>query len=464
MVEQSATAVLLEYSRDKISVIDADGTFTYVSGAAKQILGFDPETLVGTVAWEYIHPEDRSEVVSAFERVINEPGFSEITQTYRHEGAGGDWVWLESRMSNLTDEAIDGYVISSRDVTDRVEVEQERQEMELRLQHIAARTSEVLWLFDADWEELLFCNEAYEAVYGTTVEELEDDPSTLLECIHPKDRPAVAEAMDQLSMGESVDMEYRVNPAIDYGNWVWVQGEPICEDGEVVRIAGFTRDITDRRRRERQLAVLDTLLRHNLRNDMNAIISNAELIEEYPDDQPAEKAAVIRRVGENLVETAEKQREIITLLKEPVSTRPVNLRTVTTSAVRSLTDRYPEATIQTDLQPVEAEALEQTELAILELLENALCHAETPDPTVRVTTRRVGDTAEVTVSDNCPPIPDHEYRVLTGEHEMTATYHSSGLGLWLVYWIVDLAGGDIDFRRRDDGNVVTIRLPGIRSE
>ncbi|TKX82640.1 PAS domain S-box protein, partial [Halorubrum sp. SS5] len=77
--------------------------------------------------------------------------------------------------------------------------------------------------------------------------ELRGDPATFLDAIHPEDRRAVKEAMERLSAGESVDMEYRVNAAENYKRWVWVQGEPIVEDGEVVRITGFTKDVTDRR-------------------------------------------------------------------------------------------------------------------------------------------------------------------------------------------------------------------------
>ena len=459
MASQAATTVLLDYTQDKISVVDADGTFRYVNDAARQILGFEPERLVGTNAWEYIHPADRERVRGTFERIIDEENYSEVTGTYRHERADGSWVWLESRLSNLTDEVLEGYVVSSRDVTDRVEAEDQREESELRLQEIAEKTSEVLWVFGPDWEELLFCNSRCEAVYGFPASDLEADPMKFLECIHPDDVPAVKEAMKRLAAGDSVDLEYRANPNTEYSNWVWVQGEPVLEDGEVVRIVGFARDVTDRRRRERQLAVMDNLLRHNLRNDMNAIIANAELIEESPAENTTGRAAVIRRVGQQLIETAEKQRQIIDLLEDPGCPHDLSLPDVAADAVTTLRERYPEMTIETDFDPVRVRALEQVELAVFELLDNALRHTEEPAPTATVRTRTAGDTAELVIEDSCPPIPEHEYRVLTGEQEMTATYHSSGLGLWLVYWIVDLSDGHVEFDRHDTGNAASVFLP-----
>ena len=459
MAEQAATTVLLDYTQDKISVVDADGRFRYVNDAARQLLGFDPEQLLGTNAWEYVHPEDRDRVRTTFEHVIEQENYSEVSGTYRHETADGSWVWLESRLSNLTDAVLDGYVVSSRDVTERVEAKRQREESDRRLREIAEKTSEVLWVFDADWSEVLFCNERCETVYGLPSSELESDPTKFLNCIHPEDVPTVKEAMKTLSEGNAVDIEYRVNPDTEYSNWVWVQGEPIVEDGDVVRHVGFARDITDRRRRERQLAVMDNLLRHNLRNDMNAIIANAELIEANPEENTAGRAAVIRRVGQQLIESAEKQRQIIDLLEDPDCPQELSLPSVAEDAVRTLHERYPELTIGTDFDAVRARALPQVELAIFELLDNAFRHAQTPSPRPTVRTRRAGDTAELVVEDDCPPIPEDEYRVLTGEQEMTATYHSSGLGLWLVYWVVDLSDGEIEFDRTEDGNVATVRLP-----
>jgi hypothetical protein len=42
---------------------------------------------------------------------------------------------------------------------------------------------------------------------------------------------------------------------------------------------------------------------------------------------------------------------------------------------------------------------------------------------------------------------------------MDAVYHSGGLGVWLVYWVVDLSEGDITVRRAGDGNEVVLDLP-----
>ncbi|WP_435186367.1 PAS domain-containing sensor histidine kinase [Halobellus sp. EA9] len=462
MVPSDPDGILLDYSQDKVVLLDESGTFTYANDAVEPILGFAPEELVGENAFEYIHPEDREAVRTAFERTIESDAFTEASVEYRHRTKDGSWVWLESRMSNLTDSVLDGYVVSSRDVTDRVRAEEERQRTAERLEEIAAASGDVLWMFDADWSEVLFVNPAYEEIYGRPVEELESDPESFLETVHPDDVSQVRDAMERLNAGMSVDMEYRVDAEEGQDRWVWIQAEPIIEDGEVVRITGFTRDITDRRRRERQLYVMDNLLRHNLRNDLNLILGMAELIE---DDVPEAEArtAVIRRTGEALLESAEKGREIIDLLTKRGQRERLDLGNVVADARDTVHERFDRPIVETgSIEPCTVRARAELRLCVVELLENAIRHSDSETPFVRVSVRCAddGDEAVLTVEDDSAPIPSIEADVLEGNHEMNDVYHSSGLGFWLLYWCVELSGGSVSVESDpESGNTITVRLP-----
>lgn len=460
MVQSASLGVLLDHAQDKITLLDETGRFTYANAATERILGWKPEEMVGRNTFDHIHPEDVEAVRTAFERTIGADVFTVTTVEYRHEAEDGSWVWLESRMANVTDEKLDGYVVSSRDLTDRIEAQAERREITRTLEELTATTGDILWMFDADWSELLFVNPAYETLMGQSADTVRADPSAFLDAIHPADVPAVKDAMNRLSSGNPVDIEYRVNPNKDYRTWVWVQAEPILEDGEAVRICGFCRDVTDRHRRERQLYVMDNLLRHNLRNDMNTILGNAELIrEEAP--EVAERAAVIRRTGENLLASAEKEREIITALTGKVGRGHVDLGEVVIAAVETVRRRYPEASIDVSLsEPGTVYVLDDVRVAVVELLENAISHCGSDQPCVRVTVRPEGTQVAMVIEDNGPPIPDIEAQVLTGAHDMTDIYHSTGLGLWLVYWVVDLSDGQITVDPESGrGNRITVRLP-----
>jgi PAS domain S-box-containing protein len=459
MGASGSLGVLLDHVQDKIVLVDEQGDITYANDAVEYTFGYDTDAIVGRNAFEYVHPEDVDQVKATFERTIAGEEFTANTATYRFRASDGSWIWLESRMSNLTDEELSGYVVSSRDISDRVAAERERDETADRLAGLTAVAGDALWMFNADWSELLFVNPAYEEIYGKPAAELRADPAAFKETIHPDDLPRVEEAMACLSDGTPVDMEYRVNPEADYGVWVWVQAEPIVRDGEVVRITGFSRDITDRHRRKRQLYVMDKLLRHNLRNDLTTILGQAELIEESV-PSTSEQVAVIRRTGEALLETAEKQREVIDMLTKDATVERVDVSEVVAESVAAVRERFPDATIAVEAPPsAPACGMAQLRLAVVELVENAVSHSEADRPTVRVTVDTDADHVTVVVADEALPMPANERQVLTGNHEMTDLYHSTGLGLWLVYWVVELLDGTIEVTETASGNEIRARLP-----
>jgi signal transduction histidine kinase len=148
------------------------------------------------------------------------------------------------------------------------------------------------------------------------------------------------------------------------------------------------------------------------------------------------------------------------LLTDPVTPSCIDVTTAIEDAVARVEDYYPDADVETDLPPsLEVCAIGEIGTAIQELLGNAAKHADDPSAWIRVGVGRADDRCVVEIEDACPPIPDYEYRVLTGEQEINGVTHTSGLGLWLVYWVVDLSDGTISFETDEDGNTVTVSLP-----
>ena len=460
-MDSESLRTLLDLTQDKIVVVDAEGTYQYANAAMERILGYDHETFIGSNTFEYIHEDDRAAVRSVFDRLVEaETEFTETT-TYRHRSADGSWVWLESRMCNRSNSELGGYVVSSRDVTARKEAETRQQEAEDRLRQIAANTDDVLWMFSPDYEQLRFVNEAYEELWGASPSELAADPTQFLDAVHPDDRNRVRRSMKRLASGEPIEIEYRVNGDRSFPRWVWVRGDPIIEDGEVTNVVGFARDITDRRRRERQLQVLDNLLRHNLRNAMNVILGNAALAREYGNDDVKSWMDTTIETGTDLLDTVEKERRIVDTLVDAGDPVPTGLSAVLEDALADVRSRYPDATIEADIpEAVSVNAVPELQDAIRELLENAIEHAGCR-PEIELRVEPEPGSVSVLIRDNAPQIPGNEIEPLFGETDSSAVYHGTGLGLWLVYWIVDICDGTLGFGRTTDdtGNVVTVRLP-----
>ena len=97
------------------------------------------------------------------------------------------------------------------------------------------------------------------------------------------------------------------------------------------------------------------------------------------------------------------------------------------------------------------------EVAVENVVENAIVHNDDLEPTVDITVSNGDDTVTVEVADDGPGIPDHELSVRELPAE-SALEHSNGLGLWLVDWFVERSGGDLDIETGPDGSRVRMIL------
>lgn len=171
-------------------------------------------------------------------------------------GKGSEEIASEAISAGVTDyfqkkSGTEHYELLTKRIINAVKQERAKRTAERTrqlLREIAENTNDILWVFNADWSELLFANSAYEDIMGQPLEAIRDEPLRFLEAVHPEDREYAGEQMAQLSAGQPVDIELRVNKAEEYQRWIWVQAEPIFDDnGDVVRTAGFIRDITRRK-------------------------------------------------------------------------------------------------------------------------------------------------------------------------------------------------------------------------
>ena len=114
---------LIQNSSDTTMVIDDEGISTYVSPSITQLLGFEPGELIGLVATDFIHPDDRDRV-----RTRLGPKFQVspemIFVQFRMERKDGTWRDVEAVVSNqLNRPSIGGYIANVRDITERKEFE-----------------------------------------------------------------------------------------------------------------------------------------------------------------------------------------------------------------------------------------------------------------------------------------------------------------------------------------------------
>jgi PAS domain S-box-containing protein len=187
-----------------------------------------------------------------------------------YTGKGSEEVASDAVSAGVTDymqkeSGTDQYtVLANRivNVVERYHARQAATRTRHRLQELTESSTDCLWMFDREWEELLFIS-GYEEIWERPAQAIKDNPQDFLNGVHPEDRGFVTDKMERLSNGESNDIEYRIRRGDGETRWVWVKGEPVFDDaGEVVRVVGFTRDITNRKQREKQLERHDRIIQN----------------------------------------------------------------------------------------------------------------------------------------------------------------------------------------------------------
>ena len=231
--------------------------------------GYDPDSPFLDVNPELVSVLDAESAAELYDRApgsfhVEDAERQETTRRLRERGyikdremrlrtLSGDEIWAS--VTAVVCSGDDGrYVLGLvQDITDQREAQRRLAERERMVSELTERSPDVLWLFDGVFEEPLFVSSAFSEVWDLPVEALDTDPVAFLEQVHPEDLPEVEEQMAGLAAGTPAELELRIETD-DGERWLWVSGQPVIEDGSVERVAGFTRDITERKHREQTLA------------------------------------------------------------------------------------------------------------------------------------------------------------------------------------------------------------------
>ena len=116
---------LVQHSTDLITIIDGADTVRYVSPAISRVFGYDPTDLEGKSLREIVHPDDVVPMLSFLTHAAR-PDSRASTSHWRMQSAGGEWCRVENVAVNLiTDPTVGGLVLTTRDVTHRVALEEQ---------------------------------------------------------------------------------------------------------------------------------------------------------------------------------------------------------------------------------------------------------------------------------------------------------------------------------------------------
>jgi PAS domain S-box-containing protein len=161
---QNRMQLLLENASEVISIYEKEGTIRYISPSVEKILGFSQNDLIGINDKIHVDAEGIDHFEQMFENVIAKP-FESFTAQYEYIKKNGDAVWLEATATNLlSDPAIQGIILNSRDITERRRAEREER-MKSKMQALSENSPDLITRFTQDGE-VFYINPMIESYTG----------------------------------------------------------------------------------------------------------------------------------------------------------------------------------------------------------------------------------------------------------------------------------------------------------
>ena len=415
--------------------LDVESGDLHWSEAVHRLFDRSPESALTYEEFlDYVHPADRDMVDAEWQAAL---AGADYDVEHRIVTERGETRWVRERADVVFDEAGDSKTALGvvQDVTDRRErtVEIERYEA------IVERTEDGILVFDADGR-FEFVNRPVVEATGIPRADWIDEHVSLLsdrDLVSADEVAALETGIEDVVAGEATEVRVEVSP--DRETHFEVRLTPFETGSTTDRVIGFSRDVTDRRERERalvrkndRLERLTRIVGHDVRNPLNVAIGSLQLGREADDEEHFERVArALDRMDallDDLLTVAQTGNRV-------GDCDPVDLAAACRECWESI--ETGDATLRTDGVPrVRAEGTCLGQL-LDNLLRNAVRHGG-PDVTITV-----GDVAGgFYVADDGPgfPVDDPSTVFETG---FSTDEGGTGLGLSIVEEIAAAHGWEV---------------------
>jgi PAS domain S-box-containing protein len=307
--------VVSEHTRDVVFQYGLDHRILYASPAVRRY-GYEPDALVGQVAQDLVHPDDRAKVAAMVgELFTGGPVDPERDRTHRVRAASGDYVWMEGQPTIVRDPQGKPISVVSllRDISERRAADEALAESERRYRLLTDNATDMIACYDAK-AVFTFIAPAVIGVMGYTPEEMVGSRTTSF--MHPDDvRPVLHAFQTFFAAGpgaEPIRFEYRAFRKD--GSMIWLEAHPKAiydPDGTFVEFQDVVRDITHRHHLEEELrAARDAAesaaavksdfmanMSHEIRTPLTAVIGFSSLISARTDLDPTARGHADRIAG-----------------------------------------------------------------------------------------------------------------------------------------------------------------------
>jgi PAS domain S-box-containing protein len=202
-----------------------------------------------------LHPEDLKEAEAQIEQAIKHR--TPLTNEYRVMLSNGEIRWINALGDTVYDEAGRPRIMSGicLDITERKQAEETLRRNEATLRGILDATKESIWLFSADGF-VLTTNETALSRFGKSTEDIIG--KNLNEILSPElAQSRLAKLRETVEFAQAVEFEDKRSNFFFHHSFY-----PVSDaDGQVTSVVSFSRDITERKKKEEELRKLNRTLR-----------------------------------------------------------------------------------------------------------------------------------------------------------------------------------------------------------
>src|SRR5688572_24893613 len=146
---QKRMQLLLENASEVITIYEEDETIRYISPSVETILGYGQKEMIGKSDMDKVHPDHRITFKDLFVKMKASPD-EKVTVQYEYRAKDGTFMWIESTGTNcMSNQAIHGFILNSRDITERRRAEQE-QRMRSKMQALSENSLDLITRLEGD--------------------------------------------------------------------------------------------------------------------------------------------------------------------------------------------------------------------------------------------------------------------------------------------------------------------------
>ncbi|WP_440990590.1 histidine kinase N-terminal 7TM domain-containing protein [Haloarchaeobius baliensis] len=229
-------------------------------------------------------------------------------------------------------------------------------------------------------------------------------------------------------------------------------------------------DITERRNREQEITILNRIVRHDIRNEMNVLHGRGQLLEPHVEPEGADDYRLVMESAEHVIEITETVRELMETITNDgsLTLKPVALDNALATEVEKARSNFPHAAFQlAEVPSVRVAGNEMLTSVFTNLLNNAVVHNDSSEPGVWVDCTVEDGVARVRIADDGPGVPRGQREEIFGRGEKGLESEGTGVGLYLVDTLTDAFGGDVWVEESERGGaafVVALQLVDATGE